>query len=121
MPSVTPLYNVQLQSSLNLNNQGLTGTNSAKRFVFKDVGATGKTIDASDMGRLVKFSGAQTVTINNDIPGVTAGDTFTVSSTVSLSYGGSATRIDSFFDSSNNAVSQLIHVGNNTWIILNVN
>jgi hypothetical protein len=122
MPGTTPLYNVKLQSSLNLNSQGLTGTNSAKRFVVKDVGATGKTIDVSDMSRLLKFSGARTITLNNNISGVTAGDTFTASSDSNLSYAGSATKIDSLIGSPvDDSIIQFIYTGSNTWVILNAN
>ncbi len=122
MPGTTPLYNLQLQSSLNLNNQVLTATTPAKRFVEKSIGAANKTIDISDMGRLLKFSGARTITLNNNISGVTAGDTFTASSDSNLSYAGSATKIDSLIGSPvDDSIIQFIYTGSNTWFILNAN
>lgn len=121
MPGTTPLYNLQLQSSLNLNNQVLTATTPAKRFVEKSIGAANKTIDASDMGRLLKFSGARTITLNNSIAGIAAGDTFTVYSDSNLNFTGTAVKLLCFSDSYYSAITQLVYAGSNTWFILNAN
>jgi hypothetical protein len=122
MPSITPLHSVKLQSSLDLNNQGLTGTSQAKIFVPKNIGASNKTIDVSDIGRLLKFSGSRTLTFNNNITGVTAGDTFTVTSdSAGFAPAGAATVHDSFADSYLNSITQFIYVGGNTWFKLNIN
>lgn len=121
MPGTTPLYNLQLQSSLNLNNQVLTATTPAKRFVEKSIGAANKTIDISDMGRLLKFSGDRTIILNSNISGIVAGDTFTVSSDLNLNFTGTAVKLPCFSDSYSNAITQLVYVGSNTWFILNAN
>lgn len=121
MPGTTPLYNVTLQSSLNLNSQGLTGTTPAKRFVEKNIGAANKTVDASDMGRLLKFTGSRVLTFNSNISGVTAGDTFTVYSGSGMTYAGAATIINSLYENSSYGIAQLVYVGSNTWLIINAN
>lgn len=122
MPGVAPLYNTKLQSSLDLNSQALIDTNAAKRFILKDIGANNKIIDASDMGRLLKLTGIRVITLNNNISGIEAGDTFTVTnSTNNLSLTGSATRYYSFYDTIANSALQFIYIGDNIWIILNTN
>jgi ribulose kinase len=121
MPSISPLYNVKLQSSLDLNTQSLARTNSAKRFILKNLGAGNRIIDASDISRLLKFNGARTITLNNNIVGVVAGDTFTATTDTIFYFDGSATRLNSFVDSTSDAIYQFIYVGNNTWIIINAN
>lgn len=121
MPGITPLYSVKLQSSLDLNDQGLTGTVNAKRFTPNTIGASNKTIDASDIGRLLIFTGTRTLTFDNNIAGVTAGDTFTATSDNTLSHTGAATVHDSFEDSYLNSIIQFIYLGDNAWFKLNIN
>jgi hypothetical protein len=121
MSSITPLYNVKLQSSLDLNSQVLTGTTHAKRFDVKTIGASNRTIVVSDMGRLLQFSGSRTLTFNNDITGITAGDTFIATSDAALNIAGAATVHNSFADLDQNSISQFIYVGSNTWFKLNIN
>lgn len=121
MPSVTPLYNAKLQSSLDLNNKPLLNTNPAKRFILKNIGATNKVIDVSDMSRLLKFTGNRTVTLNTNITGVVAGDTFTATSDGSLYFDGTAARLNTFSGNTADNVYQCIYVGSNTWIIINAN
>jgi hypothetical protein len=122
MPAVVPLHNIKLQNSLNLNSQSVTGGTPAKRFVFKAVPPdVSKVIDASDMGRMLQYSGGSSVTLNTNITGVAAGDTFTVTAPFAPSVGGSATIINSFSDTLFNSVRQFIYIGNNTWIVLNPN
>lgn len=117
MPGSTPLYNVKLQSSLDLASKTLTATNPAKRFILKDIGAVNKVIDVTDMGRLLKFTGNRTITLNNNITGVVAGDTFTATSNSNIAFDGSATRHDSY-TSLLDSITQCIYLGDNTWIIL---
>lgn len=122
MPGITPLYNVKLQSSLNLASRPLTATNPAKRFILKDIGAANKVIDVTDMGRLLKFTGNRIITLNSNITGVVAGDTFTVTTDdTSISTFGTAAVNSSFDGSYINAILQFIYVGSNTWIIINAN
>jgi hypothetical protein len=121
MPGTTPLYNAKLQSSLDLNNKGLTGNNAAKRFIFKEIGATGKVIDVSDMGRLLRFSGNRIITLNNNIAGVTAGDTFTATTDSSIDWNGTANIFNSFYDSYSNSIIQFIYTGSNNWFVINSN
>ena len=121
MPSISPLYNAKLQSSLNLNTQPLVGTNPAKRFILKDIGAANRVIDVSDMSRLLKFTGASTITLNNNIAGVVTGDTFTVTANTNLTFAGTATRLNSITGVSVDTITQCVYVGNNTWILINAN
>ena len=121
MPGTTPLYNTKLQSSLDLNNNGLTGNNAAKRFIFKEIGATGKVIDVSDMGRLLRFSGSRIITLNNNIAGVTAGDTFTATTDSAINWNGTANIFNSFYDSYANSIIQFIYTGSNNWFVINSN
>lgn len=124
MPGITPLYNVKLQSSLNLASRPLTATNPAKRFILKDIGAANKVIDVTDMGRLLKFTGNRIITLNSDITGVINGDTFTATTDgTNISIDGTAiSTVFSSFDSSyRNAIAQFIYVGSNIWIIINAN
>jgi hypothetical protein len=125
MPGITPLLNVKLQSSLNLASKPLTATNPAKRFILKNVSGTTKVIDVTDMSRLLKFEPVfgLTITLNADLAGVVAGDTFTVTAnTSSITPNGTAAAVyNSFFDVYNDAIVQFIYVGSNTWIIINAN
>jgi hypothetical protein len=122
MPAVVPLHNIKLQNSLNLNSQSVTGGTPAKRFVFKAVASdTPKVIDVSDMGRMLQYSDSNSVTLNANITGVVAGDTFTVTAPSAGSAVGNATIINSFSDTLFNSVRQFIYIGNNTWIVLNTN
>jgi ribulose kinase len=122
MPSVSPLYNAKLQSSLNLNTQPLAGTNPAKRFILKNIGAANRVVDVSDMSRLLKFSGSRTITLNNNITGVVAGDTFTLGTDSSaMFFAGTATLLNYFSGSYFENIIQCVYVGSNTWIIINAN
>jgi hypothetical protein len=121
MPGTTPLYNVKLQSALDLNGQGLTGTTPSKRFILKNIGASDKTIDVSDMGRLLKFSGSVNLSLNSSIAGVTAGDTFIATTDSLLNLTGTATRLNCFVDSYADAITQFVYLGSNTWGVLNIN
>jgi hypothetical protein len=121
MPGITPLNNVKLQSSLNLASRPLTATNPAKRFILKDIGATNKVIDVSDMSRLLKFTGNRTITLNTNITGVVAGDTFTATTDSNLGFDGTAARLNTFSANTADNVYQCIYVDSNTWIIINAN
>lgn len=104
-----------------MNTQPLLNTNPAKRFILKDIGAADKVIDVSDMSRLLKFNGSRTVTLNTNITGVVAGDTFTVTCASTMTFAGTATRLNTFDASAADNVYQCIYVGSNTWIIINAN
>jgi len=122
MPSISPLYNAKLQSSLDLNTQPLVGTNPAKRFILKNIGAANRVVDVSDMSRLLKFSGSRTITLNNNITGVVAGDTFTLGTdSGSIFFVGTATLRNYFSGSYFENIIQCVYVGSNTWIIINAN
>lgn len=124
MPGITPLLNAKLQSSLNLASKPLTATNPAKRFILKNVSGGTKVIDVTDMSRLLKFEpGSVTVTLNADLAGVVAGDTFTVTANTStINTNGTAAAVyNSFYDLYYDAIVQFIYVGSNTWIIINAN
>jgi hypothetical protein len=125
MPSVTPLNNIKLQSSLNLNNQLSINTNRAKAYTLKNIATSSKTLDVSDIGCLLPFSGYRYITINVNISGVAAGDSFFVA----FFDGGfldpavGVTIIDSFDYpiSADFNVFQLIYLGSNTWLKINTN
>ena len=125
MPSVTPLYNVKLQSSLNLNNQLLLNTNRAKAYTLKNLGETNKILDASDIGCLLLFNGNRSITINANISGVSAGDSFFVANEIDIiiDLGIGVTLIDSgdYSANSNFNVLQFIYLGSNTWLKINTN
>lgn len=127
MPATTPLNNIKLQSSLNLNNQLLLNTNRAKAYTLKNIATSSKTLDASDIGSLLFFSfdGTTTLTINANISGVFAGDSvFTLPlSNVTILGGGGAVVVDSLDNSINNNfnVFQLIYLGSNKWLKINTN
>jgi hypothetical protein len=125
MPSVTPLNNIKLQSSLNLNNQLLLNTNIAKAYTLKNLGATNKTLDVSDIGCLLLFNGNRYITINASITGVSAGDSFFAvdESGILITLGGGVTLIDSgdYSANSNFNVTQFIYLGSNTWLKINTN
>lgn len=127
MPAITPLNNIKLQSSLNLNNQLLLNTNRAKAYTLKNIATSSKTLDASDISSLLFFSfnGSSTLTINANISGVFAGDSvFTLSlSNVTILGGGGAVVVDSLDNSINNSfnVIQLIYLGSNKWLKINTN
>jgi len=125
MPSVTPLNNIKLQSSLNLNNQLLLNTNIAKAYTLKNLGATNKTLDVSDIGCLLLFNGNRYITINASITGVSAGDSFFAVDEIGIliTLGGGVTLIDSgdYSASSNFNVLQFIYLGSNIWLKINTN
>lgn len=127
MPSVTPLNSIKLQSSLNLNNQLLLNTNRAKAYTLKNFLGTGnRTLVASDIGCLLLFNGYRYITINVNISGVSAGDSFFVAffdgGLLDTAVG--VNIIDSGDYSLGNAnfnVFQLIYLGSNKWIRINTN
>ena len=125
MPSVTPLNNIKLQSSLNLNNQLLLNTNRAKAYTLKNLGATNKTLDVSDIGCLLLFNGNRYITINASITGVSAGDSFFAVNEIGIliTLGGGVTLIDSgdYSANSNFNVLQFIYLGSNIWLKINTN
>lgn len=124
MPSSTPLYNVKLQSSLNLNNQLLLNSDSAKKYTLEYVGAANKTLDFSDIGSLLIFSGNRTLTIDSaSIGGITAGDSFTMTSsgTITVSATGGISILDSVDNSTTYNITQLVYSGSNVWIKINTN
>ena len=125
MPSVTPLNNIKLQSSLNLNNQLLLNTNRAKAYTLKNLGATNKTLDVSDIGCLLLFNGNRYITINASITGVSAGDSFFAVDEIGIliTLGGGVTLIDSGDYSANSDfnVLQFIYLGSNIWLKINTN
>jgi hypothetical protein len=125
MPSVTPLNNIKLQSSLNLNNQLLLNTNRAKAYTLKNLGATNKTLDVSDIGCLLLFNGNRYITINASITGVSAGDSFFAVDEIGIliPLGGGVTLIDSGDYSANSDfnVLQFIYLGSNIWLKINTN
>ena len=120
MASVNPLYNIKIQGTLNLNNQALLNNTEAKAYSPKNIGAVNKTLDASDIGRSLIFSGGRTLTIGTDISGVTAGDSFlagtssgaqlTLNNTVGVSI-----RTSEFSWQSPNLL-KLIYLGGNVWL-----
>jgi hypothetical protein len=123
MPGITPLLNVKLQSSLNLASKPLTATNPAKRFILKNVVGLTKVIDVTDIGKLLNFTGNITVTLNSNITGVVAGDTFTLTTDGnSINTDGThATLYNSFSGVYINNIVQFIYVGSNNWIVINSN
>lgn len=124
MPSSTPLYNIKLQSSLDFNNQALNNNNASKAYTLKGVTGTSKTIDVSDMGRTLVFEGSTpTLTINNSIAGVTAGDSFIVTTASGgLTVSGSATQlgVENLTYSTWN-LYQFICRSSTSWIVINSN
>jgi hypothetical protein len=125
MPSVTPLNNIKLQSSLNLNNQLSINTNRAKAYTLKNLGETNKILDASDIGCLLLFNGNRYITINASITGVSAGDSFFVANDIGIliTLGGGVTLIDSgdYSANYNFSVLQFIYLGSNTWLKIDTN
>lgn len=127
MPAITPLNNIKLQSSLNLNNQLLLNTNRAKAYTLKNIATSSKTLDASDIGSLLFFSfnGSSTLTVNTNISGVFAGDSVFTSSpfNVAIPSGGAVVVVDSLDNSINGSfnVIQLIYLGSNKWLQINTN
>jgi hypothetical protein len=126
MPSVTPLNNIKLQSSLNLNNQLSINTNRAKAYTLKNLSTVSPILVASDIGCLLPFSGYRYININANISGVAAGDSFFVA----FFDGGfldpavGVTIVDSgdySLGSANFNVFQLIYLGSNIWIRINTN
>jgi hypothetical protein len=121
MPAIVPLSNIKLQSPLDLSNKGVSSANLAKRFIFKDPGATSKVIDASDVGKLLEFPGACTISLSNNISDIVAGDTFRVTAPASMGDTGPATRHVTFSDATANSVKQYVYIGANNWIVINSN
>lgn len=119
MASVNPLYNIKLQGTLNLNNQALLNNTEAKAYSPKNIGAVDKTLDASDIGRSLIFSGYRTLTIGSDISGVTAGDSFLVGTSsgaqLTLNNVGVSIRTSEFSWQSPNLL-KLIYLGGNAWL-----
>jgi hypothetical protein len=121
MASVNPLYNIKLQGTLNLNNQALLNNTEAKAYSPKNIGAVNKTLDASDMGRALIFSGSRTLTIGPNISGVTSGDNFLAgtSSSSQLTFsntGGVIFRTSELIWQSPNFL-KLIYLDGNVWLI----
>lgn len=127
MASVNPLYNVKLQGTLNLNAQALLNTTEAKIYKIKNIGANNKTLDASDIGRFLFFSGDRVLTINASIEGITEGDSFLVGTNSNLgvvhltpgSGVGLRQGVEYLWRSPNQV--QLIYIGNNIWLACNTN
>lgn len=119
MASVNPLYNIKLQGTLNLNNQALLNNTEAKAYSPKNIGAVDKTLDASDIGRSLIFSGYRTLTIGPDISGVTAGDSLLVGTSsgaqLTLNNVGVSIRTSEFIWQSPNLL-KLIYLGGNAWL-----
>jgi hypothetical protein len=123
MASISPLYNVKIQGTLNLNDQALLNNNNAKVFPTKVIGASNKTLDATDMGKLLKFTGSRTLTVPVSLSGVVEGDNFLFTSdgTMTVQQSGGATLINGGIDTNPNATTQVIYIGSNIWLLMNTN
>jgi hypothetical protein len=124
MPSVTPLNNIKLQSSLNLNNQLLLNTNRAKAYTLNNLGSgsISRDLNASDIGCLLFVDGTLNLTINNNITGISSGDSVFVAA-ANIIVSGPVSIRDSGDYSANSGynIFQLIYLGANTWLYINTN
>ena len=124
MPSVTPLNNIKLQSSLNLNNQLLLNTNIAKAYTLKNLGSgsISRNLNASDICCLLFVDGALNLAIDNNITGISSGDSVFVASANTI-ISGPVTIIDSgdYAAVSNYNVLQFIYLGSNIWLKIDTN
>lgn len=122
MSSICPLYNIEVQSELDLNQQPTLNSDYAHKYIVTNLGASPHTVTAADMGKLLIYSAPLTLTLNNDIAGVQIGDSFLVSCSTTVTITGTATKVNSYTENLVSAiVYQFIYISTNTWLYLPLN
>lgn len=122
MASTCPLYNIILQSTLDLNQQAALNSDAAHKYIVSNLGASPHTVTAADMGKFLIYSAPLTLTLNNGITGVQLGDSFLVSCSTTVTLAGTATKVNSYTENLVSAiVYQFIYISSNTWLYLPLN